>query len=183
MKIYTKKGDTGKTTLAGGNKTSKDSIIVDAYGTIDELISHIGIISSFNIDFYYKELCVDIQNKLMLCAAQVATTENNDSLPNITYHDVEYLEKQIDKMEEELEPLSNFVLFVGVIASNINIFRTLTRRAERLVVRILNKKMTDNQNINLVIKYLNRLSDLFFVMARHVVKKELTDSKEIIWKI
>jgi cob(I)alamin adenosyltransferase len=178
MKIYTKNGDRGKTTLVGGSKIYKDDDIVEAYGTIDELISEIGFIESFNIYDKYKDLCFEIQNKLMLCAANVADVRKNKTVSDITEKDVEYLEKQIDNFDKDLKPLTNFILFRGSISSKVNKFRTLTRRAERRTIKIKND--TYNKNIKMVIKYLNRLSDLFFTMARHICLKY--NCSEEVWK-
>jgi cob(I)alamin adenosyltransferase len=186
MKIYTKKGDEGQTTLVGGSKISKDSAIVEAYGTVDELIANIGFIEGLRLDRYYKDLCFQIQDKLMLCAANIADTRQHKKLPDITEEDVKYLESQIDLMDKDLEPLTNFVLFRGAYPTQFNILRTLCRRAERLTIKVFyTNKATANNNVAMVIKYLNRLSDLFFTMARHTCFKhrEENNAKEIVWKI
>lgn len=190
MKIYTKNGDKGNTTLVGGNKISKDSIIVEAYGSIDELISYIGFAYGLGIDKYHKNLLSEIQNKLMLCASHIADIRKNNNILNIDEKDVKYVEEQIDKMDKDLKPLKNFVLFQGSVTSSINILRTLTRKSERKVIKLNNTKitknilfkdkLTKNENIPIIIKYLNRLSDLFFIMTRHIGRKY---NSEVLWKI
>lgn len=178
MKIYTKKGDKGKTTLVSGKSIEKTSEIVEAYGTVDELIAQVGLIESFNIDNYFKDICFEIQNKLMLIAANIADIRRNKTISNITEEDVLKLEKEIDFMDEQLEPLKNFILFKGAIVSTINGMRTLTRRCERRVLSMEN--ITSNPNINLIIKYLNRLSDFFFTLARYSCLKN-ERCQEIKW--
>lgn len=182
MKIYTKKGDKGKTTLVGGNAIEKDSILVEAYGTIDELIANIGTIHGLSVKEYHKDLCLKIQETLMLCAANVANIREEKTLPDITEEDVKYLEENIDLMDLDLKPLTNFILFTGTLPSYINIYRTLTRRAERRLITLNDKNLSNNKNIPMIIKYLNRLSDLFFTMARHVCLT-CDESCEKIWKI
>lgn len=182
MKIYTKKGDKGKTTLVGGKSIDKNSILVEAYGTVDELIANIGTIHGLKVKKYHKELCLKIQEKLMLCAANIADIRKEKTLIDITEKDVNYLEEQIDLMDKDLKPLTNFILFTGKLPSYTNIYRTITRRAERRLISVNNEGLSQNENIPMIIKYLNRLSDLFFTLSRHVC---LTCDKscEKIWTI
>lgn len=182
MKVYTKKGDKGNTTLVGGNKVTKDSILVEAYGTIDELIAQLGLIEGMNVDEWYKDIIFKIQNILMLCAANVADLREDKTLPDIVEEDVKYLEERIDKMDLEIEPLKNFVLFRGAIPSVLNMSRTVCRRAERATIRSYKTGESNNENVTMVIKYLNRLSDFLFTMARHTCLK-YDSANEIPWRI
>jgi cob(I)alamin adenosyltransferase len=166
MKIYTKTGDTGETALFGGERVPKDAVRIEAYGSVDELNSVLGVISSLKPNTSITETVVLLQNQLFEVGADLATPGNQKSpaIPRITAAHAEALEKLIDRYEAELMPLKSFILPGGsVIAAHLHLARTVCRRAERSVVRL-----SRNEEIgNAVIIYLNRLSDLLFVMARY----------------
>ncbi len=172
MKVYTKTGDTGTTALFGGTRVSKHHIRIESYGTVDELNSHIGLIRDQEINFHYKEVLIEIQDRLFTVGAILATPPEKETLKSgekrlknlgILESDIEYLENEIDKMEESLPPMTHFVLPGGhTTVSYCHIARCVCRRAERLSVHLNDIEPTDE----LVIKYLNRLSDYLFVLAR-----------------
>ncbi len=179
MKIYTKTGDNGETGLFGGERVSKDSLRIEAYGTIDELNSFLGLTITEVCDKSVKELLISIQNKLFVLGSDLATPINEKTsklsitrVPKKFYKD---LEKSIDKFENKLEPLRNFILPGGTkSAAMLHICRTVARRAERRVVA-LNNTVKVGQNI---IIFLNRLSDLLFVLARYENKcQNVPDTK------
>lgn len=168
MKIYTKTGDKGETGLLGGERVSKSSLRIEAYGTIDELNSFIGLAINEVIDKSIKKLLTKIQNQLFIVGSDLAAPKSKKTpklkikrTPKKFYRD---LEKAIDFYEGKLEPLRNFILPGGSKAGSLlHICRTITRRAERRVVALNDAvKVGDN-----IIIFLNRLSDLFFVLARY----------------
>ena len=178
MKIYTKTGDTGKTSLIGGKRVPKFHERIEAYGTVDELVSHIGLLRDQVNDSNLKDILLFTQDKLMTCATILATDcEGCDlKLPVITDSDIEKIEKEIDEMEKQLVPLHSFVLPGGnPIASQAHICRTVCRRAERHALALSQNFKVDE----MVIKFLNRLSDYLFVTARYILK--LQNVKEIPW--
>ena len=172
MKVYTKTGDTGTTALFGGTRVPKDHIRIESYGTVDELNSYIGLIRDQEIDLIYKEILIEIQDRLFTVGAILATPPEKEVMKNgelrlqklgILETDIEFLEKEIDTMEEALPPMTHFVLPGGhTTVSYCHIARCVCRRAERLAVHL-----DHNEPINeRVIMYLNRLSDYLFVLAR-----------------
>ena len=164
-KIYTKTGDKGRTALIGGTRVPKYDIRIEAYGMVDELNSYVGLIRDQNIDNRSKELLLKIQNRLFTLESSLAQDEKPvaRALPVLLAEDVELLEKEIDKMNEQLPDLTAFILPGGhPTVSYCHIARTVCRRAERLVIRMNEEFPTDALNI----QYLNRLSDYFFVLAR-----------------
>lgn len=168
MKIYTKTGDKGETGLFGGERVPKDSIRIEAYGTIDELNSFVGLAIIDIKNKEIKELLGKIQNQLFTISADLATPENKkDKKLNISRTPEEFyieIENAIDKFENQLTPLKNFILPGGSKgAALLHTCRTICRRAERRVVKLKN---VENINENISI-YLNRISDLFFVLARY----------------
>lgn len=165
--IYTKTGDFGSTTLFGGKRILKSNIKVEAYGAIDELNSFIGLLTSKNISKEDKELLTNIQKDLYQIMNILSGIKNN--LP-ILNNNISNIEQYIDKTEEKLPKLNHFILPQGTeICSWFHILRTVCRRAEREVVKYFKQTKTKNLEI---MKYLNRLSDLFFIMARKYNKKE-----------
>jgi cob(I)alamin adenosyltransferase len=172
MKVYTKTGDTGTTALFGGTRVPKHHIRIESYGTVDELNSHIGLIRDQEINPLYKEVLIEVQDRLFTVGAILATPPEKETLKNgqkrlqnlgIQESDIEYLENQIDAMEESLPQMTHFVLPGGhTTVSYCHIARCVCRRAERLAVHLNDIEPTDE----LVIKYLNRLSDYLFVLAR-----------------
>ena len=166
MKIYTKTGDTGKTSLLGGSRVSKSDLQIEAYGTVDELNSNIGLLRDLVTNEEVKSLLINIQNKLFTIGAYLANDQKKTTikLPALNVGIIEVLEQSIDKMEEELEPLTKFILPGGhPTVSQTHICRSVCRRSERSVIRFNDS----SENVNpIVIQYLNRLSDYLFVLGR-----------------
>ncbi len=179
MKIYTKKGDSGTTQLLGGNRVSKSNIRIEAYGTIDELNSYIGLLRDQELDKKTIEMLIIIQDRLFTIGSLLAL-ENPSSkikLPLLEDSDVTILELKIDEMNEELEEMKSFVLPGGhPFVSYSHIARCICRRAERITTTLPEETL----QFNLILKYLNRLSDYLFVLSRFLTKS--TGSKEIPWK-
>ncbi len=185
MKIYTKTGDTGNTSLYGGSRVSKSNLRIESYGTVDELNAYIGLIKDQEIPLEIKNILLKIQNELFTLGAMLATPPEKETLkngkerlniPKITENTVAFLENQIDKMNTELPQMTHFILPGGhQTVSFCHIARCVCRRAERLTVALHQK-----ESIHLdIIKYLNRLSDYLFVLARKL-SKELK-SEEVKW--
>ena len=172
MKVYTKTGDKGTTALFGGTRVPKHHIRIESYGTVDELNSYIGLIRDQEINTLYKTVLIEVQDRLFTVGAILATPPEKETLKNgqprlqnlgIIESDIEYLENEIDKMEESLPPMTHFVLPGGhTTVSYCHIARCVCRRAERLATHLHELEPTDE----LVLKYLNRLSDYLFVLAR-----------------
>ena len=178
MKIYTKTGDKGETSLIGGTRVPKYHDRIEAYGTIDELISYIGLIRDQKIDDQYISSLIDIQDRLMSCASILATDcdDCKVKIPEIYNSDIEILEKGIDEMEKSLPPLQSFILPGGhQTVSYCHIARNICRRAERLSIKVHNQfKFSEN-----VLQYLNRLSDFLFVLSRKLSAD--LNAKETPW--
>jgi len=167
MKVYTKTGDKGTTALIGGTRVAKSSMRLEAYGTVDELNSYIGMIRSFPIANTSIDELLNIQNILFNLGGNLATDTDKvkEVKLGVTDKDVEFLEKAIDKMDMELPPLKHFVLPGGnQPLSFCHISRTVCRRAERRILSLSDKVTVDE----LVIKYINRLSDYLFVLSRKI---------------
>ena len=177
MKIYTKTGDDGNTGLQGDFRIAKSHPRILAYGTVDEANAMMGVVLSNVLDNDVREVLSRIQNELFLLGSDLSNQNLNDLKNRISLDMVEKLEKIIDKFELELPPITNFILPGGnVAAAQIHQVRTIVRRAETLVVQLSDK---DEINSN-CIKYLNRLSDLMFVMGRLINKRN--GIEDIIWK-
>lgn len=179
MKIYTRTGDAGVTALFGGKRVSKSDLRIDSYGTIDELNSWIGLLRDQPVNEKRHAVLIEIQDRLFTIGSMLATEPGNMKvkIPPLFEEDVSYLEQEIDKMDAQLPPMRAFVLPGGHQAvSFCHIARTVCRRAERLVVAL---HATEPVN-ELIIKYLNRLSDYLFVLSR-LVANEL-QIKEEPWK-
>lgn len=166
VRIYTKTGDDGTTGLIGGSRVKKYDIRLEAYGTVDELNSHVGLILSGVEDKRVYEVLTDVQNKLFVIGAHLAMDENagdmKQQLP-CTDQDIELLEKEMDQMFEVLPKLNHFILPTGCqTAAFAHVARTVCRRAERRIVELAEKTDVD-QNLA---KYINRLSDYLFVLSR-----------------
>lgn len=174
-KIYTKKGDKGKTSLFDKKKVYKSNLKVDTYGTVDELNSIIGVARSFiKVSLIAKEL-VEIQNDLLEIGSSLAVSKTKKA-PQLKNRP-EVMENIIDKLNDQMPPLSNFILPGGASgASFLHHARTVSRRCERRVVELSRKEKIDP----VILIYLNRLSDLLFVMARYVNHKE--NKKDEIWR-
>ena len=175
IKIYTKTGDNGTTSLLGGTKILKSDLRIEAYGTVDELNSYIGLCRDLVPDTAAKNVLREVQDRLFTIGASLAcdpTKESKMKIPDLKEGDVELLEREIDHMSETLPEMKNFILPGGhPTVSHLHIARCVCRRAERCCVRLHEGSAADD----LIIKYLNRLSDYLFVLARfvaHVLKIE-----------
>ena len=180
FKIYTKTGDKGQTSLIGGTRVPKYHPRIEAYGTVDELKSYIGLIRDQDISDNVKSLLIEIQDRLFTIESQLAhdpETKLNRSLPELFESDISTLESAIDEMNEVLEPLSSFILPGGhVVVSHCHIARCICRRAERITTQLSEVHPVNPLNI----KYLNRLSDYLFVLARKTGKD--LNAPETLWR-
>lgn len=177
MKIYTKTGDDGTTGLIGGTRVSKDSSRIKAYGAVDEANAVIGVILGHDVGEDIRKTLVKIQNDLFLVGSDLSNPVLDDQKNRINKTYVDMIEKEIDTLEQELTPLANFVLPGGTMPSALlHLARTVTRRAESNIVSLM-KEEKINQD---VLHYINRLSDLFFVMARVINKRNKI--ADIVWK-
>lgn len=185
MKIYTKTGDKGTTALFGGTRVPKHHIRIDSYGTVDELNSYIGLIRDQEIDPRSKEILIHIQDKLFTVGAVLATDPEKMTLkngkdrlniPRVDEKDITLLETEMDTMNDHLPPMTNFVLPGGhTTVSYCHIARCVCRRAERLATALFDIEPFDEHTL----KYLNRLSDYLFVLARKLSHDLQAD--EIKW--
>jgi cob(I)alamin adenosyltransferase len=185
MKIYTKTGDTGTTALFGGTRVPKHHIRIESYGTVDELNSYLGLIRDQDIDAHYKNLLIEIQDKLFTIGAILATQPEKAilkngkerlNIPKISNEDIERLEHEIDSMNEALPAMTHFVLPGGhQTVSFCHIARCVCRRAERLTSALNDMEKVEPK----VLIYLNRLSDYLFVLARKLTYALQAD--EIKW--
>jgi cob(I)alamin adenosyltransferase len=180
-KIYTKTGDAGKTSLIGGTKVFKNNIRIESYGTVDELNSHIGLVSDHLVDEKIKNILKEIQDRLFTIGSSLACDPEKETgmhLPDLIESDITFLENEIDKMNEVLPPMKNFILPGGSLAvSATHVARCVCRRAERACVNMQQQQMFVEP---LVIKYINRLSDYLFVLARYAA--HISGVAEIVWK-
>ncbi len=179
MKIYTKTGDKGTTSLIGGTRVPKYHERIEAYGTVDELIAYMGMIRDQKIEEAIKNNLIEIQDRLMTCASILATDcDNCDvNIPKLYEADIEFLEQEIDKMEQQLPPLRSFILPGGhTTVSFCHIARNVCRRAERFAIKVSDQY----KNSEMVIQYLNRLSDFLFVLSRKLSLDLYAE--EIPWK-
>lgn len=179
MKIYTKKGDEGKTSLIGGTRVSKSHLRIESYGTIDELNSYIGWVRDLTDKIIEQDLLVDIQDRLFTIGSHLATDPEKSKmkLPELREENVQVLENAMDQMEEVLPEMKSFVLPGGHPAvSCTHVARCVCRRAERLIVALNDEHIVDP----LILKYLNRLSDYLFVLSRYISMQ--TGAHEMPWK-
>lgn len=181
IKIYTKTGDKGKTSLIGGTKVPKSHIRIEAYGTVDELNSFIGLTSDHIPHEGTRVMLKEIQDRLFTVGSSLACDPDKEPLmkiPDLKEEDISLLEKEIDKMNEELPVMKSFILPGGHPAiSTAHITRCVCRRAERICVNMQEQEIYVDA---LVIKYLNRLSDYLFVLARYAGL--IVGVEEIAWK-
>lgn len=180
MKIYTKKGDQGETSLFGGQRVKKNHPRVNAYGTLDETNSMLGLALSYipEKEAVVRNRLIRIQNALFQMGSEIASTKTlPPHLTLVQAKDIEQLEQEIDEMEASLQPLKRFILPGGSPAgATLHVVRTLVRKAERLVVEFSEPIALRPE----VLQYLNRLSDYFFVCARYV--NWITHQPETEWK-
>ena len=181
FKIYTKTGDLGKTSLIGGTKVLKSHLRIESYGTVDELNSYIGLVNDHLSDNQSIIILKEIQDRLFTIGSSLACDPEKEPLmkiPDLKEEDIVLLEKEMDKMNETLPVMKSFILPGGHIAvSTIHVARCICRRAERICVHL---QQDDIFVDSLVIKYLNRLSDYLFVLARYTA--HLLGAEEIPWR-
>lgn len=179
MKVYTKKGDKGTTGLIGGTKVLKSSLRIESYGTVDELNSYIGLIRDQEIDQRYKNQLKETQDRLFTIGSSLASDpeKSNMKIPDLLESDITVLESWMDEMDKELPEMKFFVLPGGhSTVSFCHVARCVCRRAERICVDL------DQQEFvaELILKYLNRLSDYLFVLSRKLTQD--LNAEEIPWK-
>jgi cob(I)alamin adenosyltransferase len=181
FKIYTKTGDKGSTSLIGGVRVPKSHIRIESYGTVDELNSYLGMVSDLAADAKISDWLREIQDRLFTIGSTLATSPDKDvkmKLPDLHAEDVHWLELRIDKMNEELPEMRSFILPGGNVASSTtHVARCVCRRCERICVAMqeANEEVPD-----LIIQYLNRLSDFLFVLARYI--GHINGAEEIPWR-
>jgi len=178
LKLYTKTGDHGETSLFGGTRVGKDNLRIESYGAIDELNSIIGVCRSVNTARDVDDILSLIQNQLFTIGSDLATpfTVTSSAIQRLNADEAILLEKEIDRLTEHVQPLTSFILPGGNrAAAMIHYARTVCRRAERLVVALSRKEQINEA----AIVYLNRLSDLLFILARYV--NALSNTPEIHW--
>ncbi|WP_448518670.1 cob(I)yrinic acid a,c-diamide adenosyltransferase [Rhodoflexus sp.] len=179
MKIYTKTGDKGQTSLIGGTRVSKSDLRIDTYGTVDELNSYIGLVRDLNTDEARRALLKEVQDRLFTIGSNLAAEPEQQKkvLPDLTNEDIELLEKAMDEMDAVLPPLRHFVLPGGhTSVSFCHIARTVCRRAERLVIAL-----TEESEVHpMIVPYLNRLSDYLFVLSRKMAQE--LGAEEVKWQ-
>jgi cob(I)alamin adenosyltransferase len=181
LKIYTKTGDKGTTSLIGGTKVSKANIRIEAYGTVDELNSWIGLVNDQISHKHSNKILKEIQDRLFTIGSSLACDPEKEpkmKIPDLHEADIELLEKEMDRMNEKMPMMKSFILPGGHVAvSSCHVARCVCRRSERLCVSLQEQQIFVEP---LVIKYLNRLSDYLFVVARFTGHRLKT--KEIPWK-
>jgi cob(I)alamin adenosyltransferase len=172
LKIYTKTGDDGTSSLFGGKRVKKSDLRLETYGTVDELNSWVGLIRSLAGEKDLNDLLAEIQNKLFVIGSKLASDENGKMITDrltCSTEDIEKLEKAMDEYEARLKPLQNFILPGGSsLVSYCHIARTVCRRAERRIVELSGMASMENN----MLKYVNRLSDYLFVLARKIAQDE-----------
>lgn len=180
MKIYTKVGDDGSTGLFGGPRVPKDHLRVQAYGDVDELNSTLGLARAECQDAELEAILSRLQNRLFDLGGELATPDQENApkrVPIVTDSDVSLMETEMDRFDQELEPLRAFVLPAGSrLASQLHVARTVCRRAERAAVTLARHEAVPPESV----KFLNRLSDLLFVMAR--VANKRAGVPEVKWE-
>jgi cob(I)alamin adenosyltransferase len=181
LKFYTKTGDKGSTSLIGGTKVPKSHLRIEAYGTIDELNSYIGLVSDQQVNIESPIVLREIQDRLFTMGSSLACDPEKETklkIPDLTETDVTFLETEIDKMNVVLAPMKSFIIPGGHVSiSTTHVARCVCRRAERICVNMQEQQMEIEP---LIIKYLNRLSDFLFVLARYTAHR--LSVKEIPWK-
>ncbi len=179
FKIYTKTGDAGETSLIGGVRVLKSHLRIESYGTVDELNSYLGLIKDSIQISHAKEIIYEIQDRLFTIGAVLASDPEKSKMkvPDLHESDLVLLEKEMDVMDAQLPSLKNFVLPGGnVTASHCHVARCICRRAERIVVHL----SLDSEVPDIIIRYLNRLSDYLFMLSRYIVQQ--ANAEEILWR-
>lgn len=180
MKIYTKTGDKGQTSLFGGQRVSKADLRIESYGTLDELLSYVGLLRDQEINANYQDFLIEIQDRLFTIGAELATAPEKGKTkkhPDLYQEDVEVLEKEIDRLNEELPPMKFFVLPGGhQSVSFAHLARCVCRKTERLIVALNEVEPLSD----LILQYINRLSDYLFTLSRYMSQQ--LNATEIPWK-
>jgi len=180
MKIYTKTGDKGKTSLIGGERVCKNCDRLNAYGTVDELNSFLGLLRAKSDDEEIKGLILSIQNTLFAVGAHLATNKTQTELgeyAKIKEEKIAFLESKIDSIQNVLPPLTNFIIYgEDELSAICHCCRAIARRAEREIITVSQTDSIDEE----VIRYMNRLSDFLFVLARFYAKK--SEGEEFFWE-
>lgn len=178
-KVYTRTGDDGTTALGGGQRVPKDALRIEAYGTVDELNSWIGVARAVETSAGTDEELARIQNDLFHLGSDLCVLEEDREalpVPRIEARHVEALESLMDRLSGDLPPLENFILPGGSLAAaHLHVARTVCRRAERLVTRLSRQEILSPE----ILRYLNRLSDALFVMARH--ENRIQEIDDVLW--
>jgi len=181
LKIYTKTGDSGNTGLIGGSRVSKSNIRINAYGTVDELNAFIGLLGDQLSDEHSRKVLREIQDRLFTIGSSLACDPHKETamkIPDLTETDILLLENEMDGMNKKLPEMKSFILPGGNAAvSTAHICRTVCRRAERIIVELDSQEKLAQP---LILKYMNRLSDYFFVLARYTGM--LTGAEEVKWE-
>lgn len=180
LKIYTKTGDDGTTGLVGGSRVKKNDIRLEAYGTVDELNSSLGLLRSYPVPIEVSKILVNIQNKLFNIGSRLASDKRGDEYTkslSISEGDIQVIENAIDEYENELPELTHFIIPGGEITSaQCHLSRTICRRAERRIIEFAEQENVDKE----IIVYFNRLSDFLFVLARKLAFDK--NSEEMPWE-
>jgi cob(I)alamin adenosyltransferase len=179
LKIYTKTGDKGQTSLLGGTRVPKHNIRIEAYGTVDELNSWIGLLRDSINDKHVGTILIEVQDRLFTMGSSLASdpVKSKVKIPHLSEDDITVFEKEIDAMDAQLPPMKNFVLPGGhITVSHCHIARCVCRRAERRVIHLAENEKVDE----LVVKYLNRLSDYLFMLSRKLTQD--LKATEVPWK-
>ncbi len=181
FKIYTKTGDKGSTSLIGGVRVPKNHIRIESYGTVDELNSYLGMVNDMTHDVLINDWIREIQDRLFTIGSVLATNPDKEvkmKLPDVHESDVIWLEQKIDEMNEDLPEMRSFILPGGHLASSTcHVARCVCRRAERICVGM---KEQEEVVPELIIQYLNRLSDFLFVLARFIAHKN--GAEDLPWR-
>lgn len=179
MKIYTRTGDKGETSLLGGTRVPKHHLRIECYGTVDELNSWVGLVRAGFTEPDVQKILDDVQNNLFVAGSHLATdpAKTNVKVPELEEQDITDLEEAMDAMDKQLPPLKNFVLPGGSVeVAHAHLARCVCRRAERLATQLSYNEVVSP----VVLRYLNRLSDYFFVLGRFIA--HTNNVKEIPWK-
>jgi cob(I)alamin adenosyltransferase len=177
-KIYTKKGDAGETSLIGGSRVLKSHIRIEAYGTVDELNSFVGWLRDSISNEPHRQALLKIQQTLFLLESYLAWEPGTqaDHIPSFNEEEITFLENEIDQMESNLKPLTKFIIPGGHPHNSLcHVCRTVSRRAERIIIALNQEQEVQG----FILKYINRLSDYFFVLARDLSR--LQSAEEIEW--
>ncbi|OJW83006.1 MAG: ATP:cob(I)alamin adenosyltransferase [Bacteroidetes bacterium 46-16] len=181
FKIYTKTGDKGSTSLIGGVRVAKSHIRIESYGTVDELNSYLGMVNDMAADEQVSDWLREIQDRLFTIGSELATTPDKEikmKLPDLHDNDIKWLEERIDEMNETLPEMRSFIIPGGnLAASTCHVARCVCRRAERICVAMQEQGATIPE---LIVPYLNRLSDLLFVLARYI--GHINGAAELPWR-